>query len=78
MDWKRSQRKGQRRAKGTKLQKDLNTSDHLKAYNAMTPVDKACKAGIEDEELHFSLTSVHYAANANSTSLVNDNCELLH
>ena len=35
----------------------FNSPDPLKAYNTLVPVEKACKAGVLDEDLHFSTSS---------------------
>jgi hypothetical protein len=43
--------------KGPNCRRIFNTVDHLKVYSAIAPVDKACKAGVVDEDLHFSLSS---------------------
>jgi hypothetical protein len=60
--------------KGPNCRRIFNTSDHLKACNAMAPVDQACKAGVVDEDLHFSLSS---EPNGNKVSLCQTEIEKL-
>ena len=43
--------------KGPNCRRIFNSPDPLKAYNAWVPVEKACKAGVLDEDLHFSMSS---------------------
>ena len=43
--------------RGPNCRRIFNSPDPLKAYNALVPVEKACKAGVLDEDLHFSTSS---------------------
>ena len=43
--------------RGPNCRRIFNSHDPLKAYNTLVPVEKACKAGVLDEDLHFSLSS---------------------
>ena len=43
--------------KGPNCRRIFNSPDPLKGYNTWVPVEKACKAGVLDEDLHFSMSS---------------------
>ena len=43
--------------RGPNCRRIFNSPDPLKAYNTWVPVEKACKAGVLDEDLHFSMSS---------------------
>ena len=43
--------------RGPNCRRIFISPDPLKAYNAWVPVEKACKTGVPDEDLHFSMSS---------------------
>lgn len=43
--------------RGPNCRRIFQSPDPLKAYTALVPVEKACKAGVLDEDLHFSTSS---------------------